>query len=243
MARKAKPYDAVKAKRNRDLTLAIMSPEDLAEHQEKTRARNNAWDAKNREKRNAAKRIHGQKEATKALRRINQKALRVRQIDKFKAKDRAYLERLKEDPVRLETKRTTRRTWEQNKRETDIEYVLRGRLRSRVRMALKKQAGEKAAKTMELVGTTMDGLRKHLESTFKPGMSWDELGKGLHIDHIIPLAQYDLTDPEQQKVAFHYSNLQVLTAQENWSKGARLDWTPEDGSSEDDEELMDEEDD
>jgi hypothetical protein len=105
-------------------------------------------------------------------------------------------------------------------------------------MALKEQAGEKAGKTMELVGTTMDGLRKHLESTFKPGMSWDEVGKGLHIDHITPLAQFDLTDPEQQKVAFHYSNLQVLIAQENWSKGARLDWTPEDGSEEEEEDLF-----
>jgi hypothetical protein len=166
----------------------------------------NEYDAKNREARNAAGRAHGQKESTKVLRRARQKSHRQRSPEKYKAKDKLYLERLRQDPERLENKRGKKRQWEQNKRETDIEFVLRGRLRSRVRMALVEQAGEKAAKTMQLVGTDMEGLRTHLESTFRPGMSWDQLGKGLHIDHIVPLAEFDLKDPAQKKKAFHYTN-------------------------------------
>ena len=43
-----------------------------------------------------------------------------------------------------------------------------------------------------------------------------------HIDHILPCASFDLTDTEQQKRCFHYTNLQPLTAFENWSKHARI---------------------
>ena len=42
--------------------------------------------------------------------------------------------------------------------------------------------------------------------------------------HIKPLCAFDLTDPEQQAVAFHYSNLQPLWALDNMRKGGR--WQP-----------------
>ena len=59
-------------------------------------------------------------------------------------------------------------------------------------------------------------------------MSWDNYGapqgqRGWHIDHIKPLAAFDLTDPEQCKQACHYTNLQPLWADENMRKGARFD--------------------
>jgi hypothetical protein len=43
-----------------------------------------------------------------------------------------------------------------------------------------------------------------------------------HIDHIRPLASFDLTDPKQQRQAFHYTNLQSLWAKENLSKGKKI---------------------
>lgn len=48
-------------------------------------------------------------------------------------------------------------------------------------------------------------------------MSWDNYGKW-HIDHIKPLADFDLSDPKQFKEACHYSNLQPLWAEENHKK-------------------------
>ena len=90
-------------------------------------------------------------------------------------------------------------------------------LRTRVYLSLKRQGGIKSKKTMDLVGCDINYLRKHLEEKFEPLMSWDNYGKW-HVDHIIPVTKFDLTDPEQQKICFHYTNLQPLWGSENIRK-------------------------
>jgi hypothetical protein len=49
-------------------------------------------------------------------------------------------------------------------------------------------------------------------------MSWNNHGSYWEIDHIKPCSSFDLTDIEQQKQCFHYTNLQPLTIYENRSK-------------------------
>ena len=94
-------------------------------------------------------------------------------------------------------------------------------LRSRQRAAL--NGGLKAAPTMELLGCTAEQARQHLENQFTDGMSWDNYGLyGWHIDHIIPCASFDLSDPEQQKECFHYTNLQPLWAEDNLKKSDKI---------------------
>ena len=85
--------------------------------------------------------------------------------------------------------------------------------------SLKKS--QKFDSTMKLTGISLDELKKHIESKFQDGMSWDNYGVW-HVDHIIPCAQFDLSDPEQQKICFHYTNLQPMWAKDNMRKGARL---------------------
>lgn len=94
-------------------------------------------------------------------------------------------------------------------------------LRARIYNALKAQDATKLLKTIELLGCTISELHIHLEKQFIGGMSWEIQGEW-HIDHIKPCVSFDLTDPEEQKKCFHYTNLQPLWAFDNLSKGARL---------------------
>jgi hypothetical protein len=109
---------------------------------------------------------------------------------------------------------------------SDPAFGMRLRLRSRFVRAIREITGRSATRVSQrLVGCSLSELVRHLESKFKTGMSWQNYGaKGWHIDHIKPLCAFDLTDPEQQAVAFHYSNLQPLWALDNMRKGGR--WQP-----------------
>lgn len=52
-------------------------------------------------------------------------------------------------------------------------------------------------------------------------MTWDNLGSGeknWQIDHIIPCAKFDFSNPTHQRICFNYRNLQPLWAKENNKK-------------------------
>jgi hypothetical protein len=74
---------------------------------------------------------------------------------------------------------------------------------------------------MELLGCTRAEFLAHIEAQFQPGMTWENRSLW-HIDHIRPCAGFDMLDPAQQRVCFHYTNLQPLWAADNIKKGATL---------------------
>jgi hypothetical protein len=119
-----------------------------------------------------------------------------------------------------DTHRDYMRNYMAKRAEGDIDFKLRGVLRARVRAAVTRGGGEKSRKTMQLVGCSVPKLRQHLEAQFTDGMTWDNHGEW-HIDHIKPCASFDLTDAEQQRECFNYTNLQPLWAKDNLSKGAK----------------------
>jgi hypothetical protein len=95
--------------------------------------------------------------------------------------------------------------------------------RARLYQALKDQKAVKSAKTLDLLGCEVAFLRVHLESRFRDGMTWDNYGPHWHVDHIKPCAKFDLTDPEQQRQCFHFTNLQPLLGPENIAKSDRYE--------------------
>lgn len=77
--------------------------------------------------------------------------------------------------------------------------------------------------TMELCGTSVSGLKIHLESLWRDGMNWNNYGPfGWHVDHKIPCASFDVTKIEELRMCFHYTNLQPLWWYENLSKGSKI---------------------
>lgn len=111
--------------------------------------------------------------------------------------------------------------YERQRCATDIEFRLKRRLRCRIGYAIRSQGASKSDRTEKLIGCSAEFLRGYLEARFWPGMSWKNYGTVWEIDHRIPCASYDLTDPSHQRSCFHYSNLQPLFCGENKSKNAR----------------------
>ncbi len=160
------------------------------------------------------------------------KAKRLRQNPEWLKKRQEYMRVYckkweKDNPKRLLYRREWMRNWNrknakkiyQRRRERPYEK-LASTIRSRIYDYLKH--GYKSDKTEKLLGITMKELQVYIEKQFKPGMTWDNYGfYGWHVDHRLPLSSFDLTNQEEQKKAFHYTNLQPLWAKENMSKGAK----------------------
>ncbi len=166
------------------------------------------WYQKNIERERTKAVEYGKTEECKAQRKE-----RYHSDEEYRLKRREQCRRSKQK----ESSRQKNREWQQKQRETDPTYKLRINLSRRLRDAIK--LNRKSLPTMLLVGCTIDEFRGHLERLWLPGMDWSNYSlRGWHIDHIIPCAAFDLSDPEQQRKCFHYSNLQPLWAKDNWRK-------------------------
>ena len=126
--------------------------------------------------------------------------------------------------------------WAKQKRINDPAYKLIKRMRLRTKKVLgvnyRRATGMTDVYTRLGVNNGQE-LKKHLESKWKPGMTWENYGSqdGWVIDHIIPLKYYkdnfDLAnDIEIQKKAFGIQNLQPLWWLENAKKSAKLNYEP-----------------
>lgn len=111
------------------------------------------------------------------------------------------------------------RVKERIRRLKDVNHKIKTNLRSRLYQAVKKLS--KSDSTLDLLGCSMDYFKLYFESKFKKGMTWENYGRKWHIDHVIPCSLFDLSNPEAQKVCFHYNNLQPLWAGKNLSKHAK----------------------
>jgi len=100
---------------------------------------------------------------------------------------------------------------------TDMHFFLKRRLHRRMSAAIKAQ---KVSVRYELdLGCTAAEFKAHIERQFTEGMSWANKAEW-QLDHIKPIAAFDLSDPEQFRAACHYTNMQPLWAADNRRKGA-----------------------
>lgn len=108
--------------------------------------------------------------------------------------------------------------YQKNRKESDPIYNFMVKTRSRLRGAVKN----KTSRTEELLGCSGEYAFEYLVSQFTDDMSIESFLKGdIHIDHIRPIASYDMENPDHVKECFHYTNLQPLWASDNLIKGAK----------------------
>jgi hypothetical protein len=151
-------------------------------------------------------------------------------IEKMREEKSRYVEKSKPQKIAYDIEYRKRnkkkiaeykKEWAIKKRKDDPIFKIKLNLRRRVHHALKGE--NKSDNTFNLIGSSPEEFKSYIESLWLEGMSWDNYGtSGWHIDHIRECHTFDLSDPEQQRECFHYSNQRPLWAKDNLSRPKKL---------------------
>jgi 5-methylcytosine-specific restriction endonuclease McrA len=131
--------------------------------------------------------------------------------EEAKAAERARWDTMRVDPDKVAAYRKRKREYVKERRVHDEQYRVRERLRARLRGVV---SGTQTTRS-KTYGIDWQAILDHLGPC--PGDP-----AGYHVDHIVPLSSFDLTDPAQVKAAFAPTNHQWLTTTENLSKSSKL---------------------
>lgn len=170
------------------------------------------------------------RERNKEYYREHNKSYHKENAEKIKEQNKEYYEKNKEilkaknKEYRMRNKdaiNAKKREYQRKKLKTDINFKLKRLLRGRLKDALKNN--QKTGSAVRDLGCTIRELKAYLEDKFQPGMSWDNWSVyGWHVDHIVPLSKFDLTNRVEFLKACHYTNLQPLWAVDNIKKSNKI---------------------
>lgn len=121
----------------------------------------------------------------------------------------------------------TRKKYVTKRMKEDVGYKISHRLRSRFSAAIKN--GKKKDSCIKLLGVSIEEFRKYLESKFEDGMTWENWGNGegcWNLEHIKPIAGFNLENYHEQLECFNWSNMIPLWWSDNKDKS---DWIEIDG--------------
>ena len=91
--------------------------------------------------------------------------------------------------------------------------------RSRIRSSFKSNI--KATNSIDLLGCNKEFFYKWIQFQLPYSIDDSEFREYFHIDHCMPLATFNLVDPQNQYDAFSWQNCQPLLKSKNLSKGAK----------------------
>lgn len=150
---------------------------------------------------------------TAKYRDLHREEIRKRQNASGPKKWAMFKEKHKEE---IEQKKKERELINQGKRVlAKIARSIRARIRDNV---IRKSEGS----SIRLLGCSIAFFRDYIESKFEEGMSWDNYSYyGWHLDHIVPCVMFDMSNDDNIKKCFHYTNYQPLWRRDNQSKGGR----------------------
>ena len=110
--------------------------------------------------------------------------------------------------------------WCANERLVNVNYRIKKSLAARLRAVLHKEDS-----TMSYIGCPIQYLREWFEYNFTPAMNWNNYADYWHIDHIVPVDCFDLTDETEKRICWNWTNLAPLKRSTNCSKKSSIDKT------------------
>lgn len=190
------------------------------------------WYYKNHEENKKKKREYAKKWRDSNLARVRERnrvyALKWRAANKDKTKKTREKISTNLTEIDKENRRQYDREYKKKKRAENSETKLKANYRTRINNALRRARVGKPTNTDFLLGCSIFVFMNHLKNLFEPWMSFENYGKASkvkrtwNVDHVIPVSLFDLTNPEECKKAFHYTNTKPMEAIANCAKGSKL---------------------
>ena len=100
------------------------------------------------------------------------------------------------------------------RRKVDVNFKMSEILRSKIHKIL----NNKPTSFLKYLGCDLEWFKKWIEFRFDKNMNWDNLGKYWQIDHILPISRFNMTNENDIRICFHWTNLQPLESTENRQK-------------------------
>ena len=105
-----------------------------------------------------------------------------------------------------------------NRKKSDPAYKLERNLRCRLYHAFKNADAFKRQRTMIYVDCTPKFFKAWMQFQFDSQMTFENHGTYWDIDHVKPCASFDLSDDNEARKCFHWSNCRPLNSQKNREK-------------------------
>jgi hypothetical protein len=102
-----------------------------------------------------------------------------------------------------------------------LECSIENNIRKNIIYTLRKEQVPKSARTEEILGCKIVFFRDHIKNLMEHWMNADNYGvhvpgeRRWQLGHRMPISAFDLSDPEQIKKAWHYTNIIPQEAEEN----------------------------
>jgi hypothetical protein len=167
----------------------------------------------------SCKKIYNDRPETKAALKVRNNSVEYKEVQQKRVSSLEFKikRKLIQSTDEFKAKNNLRK---RNRLKVDDNYRLRENLRSRLNKAINNN--QKVGSAVSDLGCSIEELKSYLENQFTEGMSWGNWSRtGWHMDHKTALAKFDLTNPEEFKMACHYTNLQPMWAKDNLKKGIK----------------------
>jgi len=121
---------------------------------------------------------------------------------------------------------TYNREYERERKKRDVKFkilrVMRTRISDLVRVKIISPQ-KKPKTTLQLIDIHIDKFLEWLKMNFKADMSFENYGSYWHIDHVVPCSWFDISNPSEQKICFHWTNMRPLEVRKNLIKSDKCD--------------------
>ena len=155
----------------------------------------------------------------KKCRSIHRKEYRLKNIEKFKEKDKKHYEKYKAQRQEYRENNIEKHKAKQKEYYTNnIQKRLGIVYRNRVREKLKSGKGY-----IEYLGCSIEHLIKWFEFNFQYNdFTWENYGKNWEIDHVIPCATFNLVEKNDVYKCFNWKNTQPVNKNFNRKKNSKI---------------------